>query len=275
MKEGFMASLTYQSLSDPNYVRSQYQTASNLNARIRLHQLFSTNPYGWQRWLFDQFKFPAQGRILELGCGDGILWRENLDRIPPGLEFLITDLSAGMVQQAQKNLSSHSHNFQFKGIDAQSLPWDDPFFDVVIANHMLYHVPDRAKALAEIRRVLKPGGRFFASTVGENHLKEMNDLVSKFDPQLAARGQVPADSFTLENGAAQLMDFFDPVLLYRYPDSLAVTDAAPLTEYILSWPLELPAGQQASLGRFVRQALQQSGGKLVITKDSGLFEAGG
>jgi 16S rRNA G1207 methylase RsmC len=53
--------------------------ASNLNARIRLHQMFSTNKVGWQRWLFDQFKLPPQGRILELGCGAGTLWLENLE----------------------------------------------------------------------------------------------------------------------------------------------------------------------------------------------------
>jgi ubiquinone/menaquinone biosynthesis C-methylase UbiE len=132
-------------LDDSQYVSNQYHNASNLNARIRLHQLFSINKHGWQRWLFDQFKFPPQGRILELGCGEGTLWRENLDRLPGGVELLLSDLSAGMLQQAQDNHKSHAPGFQFSVIDAQSIPFEDQTLDGVIASHMLYHVPNRLK----------------------------------------------------------------------------------------------------------------------------------
>ena len=58
-------------LADQDYVADQYQTATNLNARISLHQRFSTNRYGWFPWLFDRLRFPPQARILELGCGPG------------------------------------------------------------------------------------------------------------------------------------------------------------------------------------------------------------
>lgn len=67
-----------QSIADSNYVKYQYKNASNLNTRIRLHQEFSTNKYGWQRWLFDQLKFTPQSCVLELGCGAGNLWLENI-----------------------------------------------------------------------------------------------------------------------------------------------------------------------------------------------------
>jgi SAM-dependent methyltransferase len=262
-----------QSLADPQYVSSQYKNATNLNARIRLHQLFSANKYGWQRWLFDQFKFPPQGRILELGCGAGNLWLENLNRIPAGLEIVLSDLSEGMLLQAQDNLKSHSHIFQFRVMDAQSIPADEHGFDLVIASHMLYHVPDRAKALSEIRRVLKPGGRFYASTIGSHHMKEIHDLVTRFDPQLAAWGVLPADSFGLENGSAQLHKYFTNVLLVRYLDALLVTDAALLTDYILSGRIELTADRQIDLANFVSQTLQAGAGNYFVTKDSGLFEA--
>jgi ubiquinone/menaquinone biosynthesis C-methylase UbiE len=262
-----------QSLSDPRYVSSQYRNASNLNARIRLHQLFSTNKYGWQRWLFDQFRFPPQGRVLELGCGTGLLWLENLDRLPRGVEFLLSDLSQGMLQQAQENLTSHAPAFQYKVMDAQSIPLEDQAFDVVIANHMLYHVPDRGQALCEIRRVLKPGGRFYASTLGKDNMKEMSDLVSRFDPQLAAWGNSLADAFNLENGAAQLRQTFARVDVKHYQDALEVTDAALLADYILSGRIELPPARRSDLADFVRQEIQARGGTFHIRKDGGLFEA--
>ena len=106
---------------DADYLSNQYRDGRNLNARILLHQRLSTNPYGWFRWVFDQLNLPAQGRILELGCGAGTLWLENLDRIPPGWEITLSDFSAGMLTQAQANLGGR-RAFDFKEVDARSTP---------------------------------------------------------------------------------------------------------------------------------------------------------
>jgi SAM-dependent methyltransferase len=106
---------------DREYLAKQYRDGTNLNARILLHMKFSTNPYGWFGWVFDQFNLPAQGRILELGCGAGTLWMDNLERIPPGWEIILSDFSDGMLNQAQANLSQ-KRSFFFKQVDARSTP---------------------------------------------------------------------------------------------------------------------------------------------------------
>ncbi|MGD0877639.1 MAG: class I SAM-dependent methyltransferase [Anaerolineales bacterium] len=144
-------------MNDPLNLKKQYKDSSNLDARVRLHQGFSVNKYGWQHWVFDQFKASNRWRIMELGCGPGTLWLDNLDRIPAGWDITLSDFSDGMLEQARHNLETH-RPFQFKIIDAQSIPFEDGHFDAVIANHMLYHVPNRSTALAEIWRVLKPAG---------------------------------------------------------------------------------------------------------------------
>jgi ubiquinone/menaquinone biosynthesis C-methylase UbiE len=193
-------------LNDPHYLKKQYKDSSNLDARIQLHQRYSVNKYGWQLWVFDQLDLPYQCRLLELGCGPGNLWQENLSRIPANWEITLSDFSAGMLEDARRKLEKRGL-FQFKVIDAQSIPCENGYFDAVIANHMLYHVPDRPAALAEIRRVLKPNGHFYASTVGERHLIEIRDLKMKFNPALAALGRV-TDPFTLENGMVQILTQF-------------------------------------------------------------------
>ena len=72
-------------INDQTYLQDeQYKNAGNLNARIRLHHEFSTNKYGWFRWVFDHYDLPSQARILELGCGPGDLWLDNMARIPSG-----------------------------------------------------------------------------------------------------------------------------------------------------------------------------------------------
>jgi SAM-dependent methyltransferase len=263
------------SISDPSYVAAQYQNASNLSARIRLHQKFSTNPYGWQRWLLDQFKFFPCCSVLELACGEGNLWLDNIDRIPSGLEIVLSDFSDGMVAQAQINLRGCTSFHQFAVIDAQSIPFPDGCFDIVIANHMLYHLPDMGKALTEIQRVLKPGGRFYASTIGQRHMQELSDLVTRFDSRLAAWGSFSAYSFTLENGAAVLGNYLTEVSLHRYTDSLIVTEVSPLVDYILSGRIEIDANLKLKLVKFVELAFFENSGQFLITKDSGVFESRG
>ena len=127
-------------------------------------------------------------------------------------------LFPGMMRQARQNLASRAQTFSFSAIDARAIPFERETFDAVIANHMLYHVPDRPRAFAEIHRVLKPGGRLYASTNGRNHIRELGELIIRFDPDLASWGWQPPDTFLLENGADQLSREFQHVELRRYQD---------------------------------------------------------
>jgi ubiquinone/menaquinone biosynthesis C-methylase UbiE len=257
-------------LNDREFLEPQYKDSTNVVARIRLHQRFSVNKQGWHPWVFDHFDLPPRCRILELGCGPGYLWRDNLERIPPGWDITLSDFSAGMLADARRMLEG-THFFQYKVIDVQSIPFGNGTFDFAIANHMLYHVPDRPAALAEIHRILKPGGIFHTSTVGEQHLIEIATLIAKFDPALAAWGRV-ADPFTLENGMAQLSPWFTDIRLHRYEDALEVTDPFVLADYVLSgWAAHIIGQRKASFYEFVSAEMKNRGGVFHITKDSGLF----
>jgi SAM-dependent methyltransferase len=265
--------------SNQSYLLSrQYNNAQKLGARIRLHERFSINTYDWQRWVFDHFNMLSQGNVLEIGCGPGTLWIKNADRIPEQWNITLSDFSAGMLQEAQTNLRTVSHPFTFKVIDAQSIPFEDQHFDMIVANHMLYHVPDRAKALAEIRRVLKLGGHFFAATNGKHHMQEIRELVVSFDPLLAARWDIasPAslNGFRLENGDQELSAHFPNVTLHLYEDGLIVTEAEPLVAYILStlFGKTLIGDRVEQFTQTIEQEIA-SNGAIHITKETGLFEA--
>lgn len=256
-------------IDDPAYLRhDQYRTAGNLQARIDFHVRFRTNPYDWQLWVFDRLRLPAEARILEIGCGAGSLWLENPSRVPAGWKVTLSDLSAGMLTQARQNVGSS----RTAALDAQDLPFSEAWFDAVIANHMLYHVPDRPRALSEIRRVLKPGGRIYAATGGLDQFSELIAMVRRFDPELVLwEGRGP-DSFALETGAEQLAPFFSEVRLHRYNDALEVTEIAPLVDYVAS-KVALSSERKAAFTRFAEQEMARLGGILRISKDYGLFEA--
>jgi SAM-dependent methyltransferase len=272
-------SVTY---SDPEYVRRQYRNPSNLNARIALHERFSTNPYGLPRWIFDQFDLPGQSRILEVGSGPGHLWADNLDGLPEGWSITLTDSSPGMVAEAEARLGS-DRRFEFRIADARKIPFEDGRFDAVVANHMLYHVPDRPRALTEISRVLRAQGTLYAATNGKKTHSEMGWMQRVLDPSR------PTDEyfrepleFSLENGAEQLSPWFPEVTLRRYEDALVVTEARPLVEYLLSGSAADSGVQGSSADEFdlrvsaLIERLEQElalRGAIHIRKDVGMFVA--
>jgi SAM-dependent methyltransferase len=260
--------------TDQQYLKNdQYKDATNLDARVEIHRRFSTNPYGWFNWVFDALlKLPEDAKILELGSGPAYLWRECSSRIPAGWDIILSDLSSGMLDSAWRNLVVTGRSYQFKEIDAQEIPFADETFDAVIANHMLYHVPDKPKAIAEIKRVMKTGGHFFATTVGDNHLKEITDWFRRIHKSEVWDSF--ANLFTLENGLDQLKPFFPNVILSRYADNLHVTELEPLVAYFRSGVRagELSDEEFTKLQIDLEKELKEKG-RIFITKDSGLFEA--
>jgi DNA-binding transcriptional MerR regulator/trans-aconitate methyltransferase len=255
----------------------QYRDASNLHTRIRLHDRYSMNPYSWHQWLFDRLELPDRCRILELGSGDGSLWLRNLDRIPEGWKITLTDFSEGMLSDSRDSLGPHADRFTFLQADARSLPFPDGHYDAVLANHMLYLVNGREQAFREIRRVLRPGGKLYASTIGHRHLQQMKAILSRFDPKLVLSDTDFADEFGLENGTEQLTAWFGPdVRLHRYEDALAVTEAEPLLAYVRSTTgnsLELLTGSRWMEFEGMLQEIIRRDGSILIDKESGLFEA--
>lgn len=261
-------------ITDSGYLQNeQYRNADNLNARIAIHERFSTNPQGWFPWVWDTLEqLPAKAKVLELGCGSGAMWMACPARIPPGWSITVSDFSPGMLDSAWRNLVTLKRGFKFEEIDAQSIPYDDETFDIVIANSMLYHVPDRHKALGEIHRVLKVDGMLVAATAGKDHLKELHGWFEPFNSPMET--STFSNPFTLENGLAQLQPFFDPVETRRYPDGLRVTEIPPLMAYLKSTASygNKPEAAFVQLEQHLTAELQARGA-IEITEDAGLFLA--
>ena len=215
-------------MSEQEQVREQYATDANLRARIELHDRFSTSTLSYPRWVFDGYDFGDDADVLEVGCGNGMIWRENLDRIPPGWRLTLTDLSPGMVETARGVLGDRA---TYVATDVQELPFGEASFDAVIANHMLFHVEDRPRALGEIARVLRPGGQFRATTIGLEHLRRLRELVP---PREGGQWEKTRERFTVEQVSKELAPFFVDVELEPYEDSLEVTELEPLLDFVRS-----------------------------------------
>lgn len=252
----------------------QYRTASLLQSRINLYDKFSTNPLGWHRWVFNQLKVCNNDvHVLELGCGDGTFWVRNAEVLPSNWRITLTDISIGMVEEARCNLAGREAQFKFLAVDTQQIPFHDGQFDLVIANNMLYHVPDMPRALQEMNRVLKPGGVVCLSTMSTRHLQEIDHLAAGFDSKLRVLDDV-IYRFHLDNGERLLSDYFKDIQLLHYEDRLLVTEAETLINYMISTPMiireKLSGDKIDEFRTYINQALKQSG-VMEMTKENGIF----
>ena len=253
-------------------VSRQYRDSTNLRARASLHARFSTNEVDWVRWVFERLGLQPESRVLELGSGTGQLWRRNRQDLPPGCEVVLSDLSPGMVSEARQGLAA-DRRFTSCVCDAQLLPFPQESFDLVVANHMFYHVPCLRRALGETWRALKPGGRLMAATNGRSHMRELFEMLDRVSPGAKERPFPVEKSFTLQNGAAQLREWFADVSVIPRDDSLEVTEAKPVVAYALSTDrYDLSGGRASRLAELVEDEIARNG-RFLVTKETGLFEA--
>ena len=261
-------SLIKMSNDDSNIIE-HYKNAKNLNVRISLHDKYSQNKQGWFPWLFEQIDFSHINKLLEVGCGNGKLWKNNKINLR-NREIFLSDSSQGMVDEVRKTLGN---DFNCMVFDCEKIPFKDNYFDAVIANHVLFYVYDINKALEEIRRVLNPLGVFYCSTYGSNHMKEINDIVQEFDSRVILSQTKLYDVFGLENGLDILKPYFKNIKMKRYDDCLVVDKSKPIIDYIMSChgnQSEIIGPSLNEFREFVDSIIQEKG-YIKITKDAGLF----
>ena len=135
-------------------LKRQYQDSTNITARINLHQKYSVNKQGWFPWIYEQADIRPGMHILEVGCGNGALWTENLAQLPEQISILLSDISEGMLRDVRRTIGAEDSRFSYRTIDCANIPCEDHSFDLIFANHVLFYCDDIPQVCSEIRRVL-------------------------------------------------------------------------------------------------------------------------
>lgn len=264
-----------KSLESEKELLQRSRDASNLNEGVKLMDRFSTNRYGWYPWVFDNIKIKKKDKVLEVGCGNGILWSKNMDNLHESIKVTLTEICEDMINEAKLNLRDNSKRFNFIITDLTSLPFEDNSFDVVIANHILFFMKDIDLALAEIKRVIKPNGVVYCSTIGSNHLKELQELMLSFSSNIRIYEDKLSYKFGLENGEKILSKYFNSVEKVLYDDKLIVNDTNNILEYIYSIPgniLDIIDSKKKDFEGYIKKTIDKNG-EIHITNSLGLFKA--
>lgn len=192
---------------------------------------------------------------LEIGSGTGFFL---LNLIQGGVieRGTVSDISPGMVEVATRNARELGLDVDGKVIDAETLPFDDDTFDLVVGHAVLHHIPDLDLSLREIVRVLKPGGRFVFA--GEPTAKgdRIARLLSRWTwqatkrvthlPPLREKWARPQEELDESSRAAALeavvdLHTFDPEELERRCLAAGAVDVETVTEELMAswfgWPV--------------------------------------
>lgn len=249
----------------------QYGNSQKLAARARLNSEYTVAEIGWFPWVAKQVPLKSASSILDVGCGPGWFWAAIADELPENLKLTLSDLSAGMVQEAVKRCEPLPFaSVAGQQADATALPFEDGSFDAVIAMHMLYHLPEPSKGIAEMHRVLKPGGFLAVTTNGAGNMRELYALTTAF-------GSLPVDpagaAFGYDAAERVMQAQFGNVTMTQHPARLRVTDPEDVFLALTSYPPG-DAADEAQLDTFrdsISEAFQGNNGVLEVGKESGLF----
>ncbi|GAB4575261.1 MAG: hypothetical protein Kow0077_25890 [Anaerolineae bacterium] len=231
-----------------NLTRHAYADDSKLNIRREIHARYTVPAVNFSEWVLDQVAWQGDERVLDVGAGPGSYAEEVQRRIPAG-RYVAGDLSFGMLRRQQMDADTPR---RLVDLDVQRLPFPSNTFDRVLANHMLYHVPDIDAALREIERVLKPDGLLLAATNSAANMPEFNTLYRRALLILTSFeyrdhfARPETQRFSLESGLMQCSRHFYAVARYDLPAALIFTEPDPVIAYLDSLrdlqEANLPAG---------------------------------
>lgn len=202
-------------LNNPTAVRAQYadETALELRRAIWLPDNSGRDP---ATEALAAIVEAAPARVLEVGCGTGA-FAARLRAALPDTEVIAIDQSERMVELTRER------GVTTRIADVAALPFDDASYDVVAAMWMLYHVPDLRRGLAELARVLRPGGLLVAATNGDEHLAGL---------RREAGGRALATEFSTENGETALAAHFGEVRRQDFATRAVFTDHEQALAYL-------------------------------------------
>ena len=215
-----------------DYIAKQYGDDRNLATRQSIYS-YQRPQLNLHASSIDLAELTGDEAVLDVGCGNGRYLAELRTRGHRGV-VCGADLSEGILRTAQTSVAGAPLLVS----DVQTLPFATDSFDVVLSMHMLYHVPEKARALAEMRRVLRPGGVALVLTNSWSHFHELDELLNECaaatNNASRVRDRTSLTRFKTDDGGPELEAVFSDVTLHPFSAELVVDIPEPVVAYAQS-----------------------------------------
>jgi SAM-dependent methyltransferase len=251
--------------TDRSWLRDvQYRTDANLAARQSIYA------YQYPRLDLPAVVLGLAGlfggeTVAEVGCGNGAYLAELARRGHTG-PALGLDLSAGMIRAARRRVPGA----RLAVADAAALPVRDDATDLTLVMHMLYHVPDPAAAVRELRRITHRDGQVLVVLNGEDHLRELRELIITALRDFTDEEPPGLGRLRLDEGEELLAREFTSVIRHDFTSELVMPGLQPVEDYVRSMPVsqDLP-DPEAFSAAVVRLVPRDDQGRFRIRTHSG------
>src|SRR5215469_16274559 len=172
----------------------QYRTEANLAARQSIYA-YQHPQVSLPAASLDLAALRGDETVADVGCGNGAYLAELARRGHAG-PVLGVDLSVGMLLAARGS----APQARLIAGDAAALPLRAGACGLTLAMHMLYHVPEPTAAVRELRRITRPGGQVLVVLNGDDHLRELRDLIIAALSDLTDERPPPREQLRLDDG---------------------------------------------------------------------------
>lgn len=233
----------------------------------------------WHQFQFRQMEINPGDHIFELDVSDGTFWIDVVSEIPSGCHIVQTAMEAKALEKIRARQTAYPWEidvkFDYEQCPSGILELSENAYDVVVASHLFIRSAELEKVLASCWKALKPGGRFYCTAIGHRHMREIRELVQKFEPGVHFYNMDSLEYFNKENGGDILARYFADVQWAPYQGRIEMKDVNMVCSYIwasYSNITDILSGRKKEMERYIQKVINRQG-KIIFTDDSGVFSA--
>ncbi|OGH37679.1 MAG: hypothetical protein A3B44_00215 [Candidatus Levybacteria bacterium RIFCSPLOWO2_01_FULL_38_21] len=262
-------------VNQANLTSYAYKSGENLTLRAALYKNTRPRYVVWEE-VIKGLNLKGNESLLDVGCGDGtLLIKLRKEKGHSGALFGM-DISSGILKRPINPADSQRLSIDFIVADAQYIPFPDNSFHVVTACHMIYHVPDIAKSLSEMSRVLKKGGKFALSANSQkSKIEVLKPLKEAISQRFSTVFSDATERFSMESGERLIKKFFKNVQLQKYASIISVDSINPYLIYCNTlryfWNQDFSDSQWNEVMEFVKEYLREILARRGVIKERNIF----
>lgn len=276
-------------IQNPDIIKKiLYGEADDLGTRIYIHKNYSKSGLDWDDWVISRLPARSFVNVLDLGCGNGRFIFSLLDR-KIGNNFTGIDISESNIDFAKSELLRYNNtNVVFRIENVEEYRFEQSGYDLIMCNHMLWHMKKLSEFLGKISVTLCPEGILLITTNSAGYMRKMYDLHLESAgylgfPENILKQNFFNNSFSVENGYEILSGYFRNIKKNVLKDELEFSELTPFMKYYMTFLKSqmkifknIDENLWIELIKLISSKVEneiKTKGKFIINKTSGAFIA--